>query len=42
RQAHWLTEMPRRVDVVYSLELNEWQGEVRLQMNVKDMRRSIV
>ena len=42
RQAHWLTEMPRRVDVVYSLELNEWQGETRLQMNVKDMRRSVV
>ena len=42
RQAHWLKEMPKRVDVVYALELNEWQGEVRLQMNVKDMRKSIV
>ena len=42
RQAHWLKDMPKRVDVVFALEINEWQGEYRLQMNVKDMRRSIV
>lgn len=42
RQAHWLANMPKRVDVVYALELNEWQGETRLQMNVKDIRGSIV
>lgn len=42
RQAHWLKNMPNRVDVVYALELNEWQGETKLQMNVKDMRKSIV
>ena len=42
RQAHWLKNMPSRVDVVYALELNEWQGETKLQMNVKDMRQSIV
>jgi single-stranded-DNA-specific exonuclease len=41
RQAHWLKEMPRNVDVVYALELNEWNGERRLQMNVKDIRKSI-
>jgi single-stranded-DNA-specific exonuclease len=42
KQAHWLKDMPKRVDVVFALEINEWQGEYRLQMNVKDMRRSIV
>ncbi|MBI3242864.1 MAG: single-stranded-DNA-specific exonuclease RecJ [Chloroflexi bacterium] len=42
RQAHWLKNMPNRVDVVYALELNEWQGETKLQMNVKDLRKSIV
>lgn len=42
RQAHWLANMPKRVDVVFALELNEWKGETRLQMNVKDMRESIV
>ncbi len=41
KQAHWLNNMPKQVDVVYALEINEWQGEYRLQMNVKDMRRSI-
>ncbi len=42
RQARWLKNMPNRVDVVYALELNEWQGETKLQMNVKDIRKSIV
>jgi single-stranded-DNA-specific exonuclease len=42
KQAHWLKNMPNRVDVVYALELNQWQGETKLQMNVKDMRKSIV
>lgn len=42
KQAHWLNNMPKSVDVVFGLEINEWQGEYKLQMNVKDMRRSIV
>jgi single-stranded-DNA-specific exonuclease len=41
KQARWLNTMPGRVDVVYALEVNEWQGEYRLQMNVKDIRKSI-
>lgn len=40
-QAYWLANMPERVDVVYALEVNEWQGERRLQMNVKDIRESV-
>lgn len=42
KQAHWLNNLPKSVDVVFGLEINEWQGEYRLQMNVKDMRKSIV
>jgi single-stranded-DNA-specific exonuclease len=42
RQAQWVQNMPKRIDVIYALELNEWQGEVRMQMNVKDIRKSIV
>jgi hypothetical protein len=42
KQARWLNSMPRRVDVVYALEVNEWHGEYRLQMNVKDIRKSLV
>ena len=42
KQADWLKDMPKRLDVVFALEVNEWQGEYKVQMNVKDMRRSIV
>jgi single-stranded-DNA-specific exonuclease len=28
------------VDVVYALEVNEWNGERRLQLNVQDLRAS--
>ena len=35
---HWAERMPLYVDVVYRLEVNEWNGHVRLQMNVQDLR----
>ncbi len=28
----------QRIDLAYELELNHWNGEVKLQLNVKDMR----
>ncbi|MBI4318041.1 MAG: single-stranded-DNA-specific exonuclease RecJ [Chloroflexi bacterium] len=31
----------RRVDVVYTLEVNEWNGMQSLQLNVKDIGRSV-
>lgn len=31
-------ELGERVDVVYALEVNEWNGERRLQLNVHDLR----
>jgi single-stranded-DNA-specific exonuclease len=40
RQGAWATNMPKRVDVLYALEWNEWNGEKRLQMNVKDIKGS--
>jgi single-stranded-DNA-specific exonuclease len=42
KQAHHMNDMPNRVDVVFGLEINEWRGEYRLQMNVKDLRKSVV
>jgi single-stranded-DNA-specific exonuclease len=33
-------ELGDRVDVVYALEVNEWNGERRLQLNVQDLRNS--
>jgi len=38
RQAHWLDHLPRYVDVAYHLEMNEWNGRERLQLNVCDLR----
>ena len=42
RQGDWADDLPRgsRIDVVYSLEVNEWRGRKRLQLNVKDLRPS--
>jgi len=39
-QGRWAGQLPRQVDIVYSLEVNEWRGEKRLQLNVKDLRPS--
>ena len=38
RQGHLATELPARVDVAYTLEVNEWNHQKRLQLNVQDMR----
>lgn len=38
RQAHWLNGLPDFIDVAYHLELNEWNGRERLQLNVQDLR----
>ena len=38
QQGVWLNRMPGHIDVAYHLELNEWGGEQRLQLNVRDLR----
>ena len=38
RQGAWAGRLPPVVDVAYHLELNEWQGRRRLQLNVQDIR----
>ncbi len=40
RQGQWAGQLPPRIDVVHSLEVNEWRGKKRLQLNVKDLRPS--
>jgi single-stranded-DNA-specific exonuclease len=37
-QAYWLNRLPGYIDVAYHLELNEWNGHERLQLNVQDLR----
>ena len=38
RQGSWHEDLPARVDVAYTLEVNEWGGRQRLQLNVKDIK----
>lgn len=41
RQGHWSSDLPARVDVLYTFETNEWNGEVRLQLNVRDIKPTV-
>ena len=42
RQGHWAGKLniSQPIDVVYSLEFNEWNGERQMQLNLKDLRPS--
>ncbi len=37
RQGMWIGRLPRRIDVAYVLERNEWRGRVTLQLKVLDI-----
>lgn len=39
-QGEWQTRLPSRVDVAFHVEMNEWNGEQRLQLNVRDIQAS--
>jgi hypothetical protein len=38
RQGEWAGKLPDRVDIVYQLEVNEWNDRRRLQINVQDIQ----
>ncbi len=38
RQGNWNQNMPRRVDVAYNFEVNEFRGQETLQLNVLDLK----
>lgn len=38
RQASWSGHLPARIDVAYQLDARTWNGETRLQLNVKDIK----
>lgn len=40
KQADRASGLPHRVDVAFSLEVNSWNGQDRLQLHVKDIRPS--
>jgi len=41
RQGYWLAQLPPLIDLMYTFELNEFNGQVSLQLNVKDIRKSL-
>jgi len=38
RQAHWIDRLPAHIDLLYSFELNEYNGRKQLQLNVRDLK----
>jgi single-stranded-DNA-specific exonuclease len=38
RQGHWLKSMPPRVDILFTYEVNEYNGRVGHQLNLKDLK----
>jgi single-stranded-DNA-specific exonuclease len=38
RMGEWAGRLPRRIDLAYTFEINEFNGEARLQLNVRDLR----
>jgi single-stranded-DNA-specific exonuclease len=38
RIGHLRDSLPARVDVMYTLEVNEWNGRRTLQLNLKDVK----
>ena len=40
RHGHLVDEVPARVDVAYTLDVNEWNSRKRLQLHVQDLREA--
>jgi single-stranded-DNA-specific exonuclease len=40
QQGYWQAEMPARIDIFYTFELNEYNGRSSLQLNVRDIKPS--
>jgi single-stranded-DNA-specific exonuclease len=38
RHGYWFSELPERIDVAYHFERNVFNGQVSLQLNVRDLR----
>ena len=40
RQGEWASHLPQTIDLVYSISVNEWRGNRKLQLMVQDLRPS--
>ncbi|MFC2042574.1 single-stranded-DNA-specific exonuclease RecJ [Chloroflexota bacterium] len=41
RQGHWNAQMPGSIDVIYTFEVNEFNGRRTLQLNIKDLKPAV-
>jgi len=41
RQGHWYKQMPGNIDVIYTFEVNEFNGRRTLQLNIKDLKPAV-
>lgn len=41
RQGHWYEQMPGSIDVIYTFEVNEYNGRRTLQLNIKDLKPAV-
>ena len=41
RQAEWADKMPERIDILFSFEVNVYNGRTSLQLNVQDIQPSV-
>jgi single-stranded-DNA-specific exonuclease len=41
RQGYWIAQLPQIIDLMYTFELNEFNGQITLQLNVKDIKPSV-
>jgi single-stranded-DNA-specific exonuclease len=41
RQGEWANHMPSRIDLLYRFELNEFNGQKTLQLNVRDIKPTL-
>lgn len=41
RQGDWMGRLPTWIDIAYVLEVNEWNGRVNLQLNIRDIHFSV-
>jgi single-stranded-DNA-specific exonuclease len=39
QQGDWIDHLPQRIDIIFTFELNEFNGRKSLQLNVKDIKR---
>jgi len=40
RQAYWIENLPKYIDLIYNLEINEYNGRETVQLNVLDIKPS--